>query len=94
MALVAPSIKRELSEMRFSRSFWYSRMPLANILSMGPADLAFCVAAENSSFKLLPDQKSFSKFSLSERIFLSEKSFLKMTVQLVIETVNKTNTTN
>jgi hypothetical protein len=53
--------------MRRSRSFWYSRMPLAKMRSIGPALLAFCAAAAYSSLRLVPDQKLRSKPSLSTR---------------------------
>jgi hypothetical protein len=44
MARRAPSSRAPLSVMRRSRSFWYSRMPLAKMRSMGPPRLAFWAA--------------------------------------------------
>jgi hypothetical protein len=44
MARRAPSSSVPGSVMRRSRSFWYSRMPLAKMRSIGPAFLAFCTA--------------------------------------------------
>ncbi len=62
--------------------------------SMGPANLAFCAAEENSSFRLVPDQNSRSKSSLSARVRLSEKNLRKMAAQLATDTTSSKATTN
>ena len=74
MARRAPSSRVPASVTWRSRSFWYSRMPEAKMRSIGPANLAFCAAEENRSLRLVPDQKSRSKSSLSDlRVRLSAK---------------------
>ena len=93
MARRAPSISKPLSVMRRSRSFWYSRMPLANMRSMGPDILTFCCAPANNSFRLLPDQNSRSNSSLSFFTSLSDSSLRKMAAQLMTETSISINTT-
>jgi hypothetical protein len=94
MARRAPSSNVPASLMRRSRSFWNSRMPLAKMRSMGPACLAFCVAAASRSFRLVPDQNSRSKSSLSDFTRLSANSLRKMAAQLVTETTTSSSMTS
>ncbi len=62
--------------------------------SIGPANLACWAAEENSSFRLVPDQNSRSKSSLSKRVRLSEKYLRKMAAQLAIDTTIRSSTTS
>ena len=62
--------------------------------SMGPAFLAFCAALANRSFRLVPDQNSRSKSSLSDFTRLSANSLRKMAAQLAMETLSSSNITS
>ena len=79
---------------RRSRSFWYSRMPLAKMRSIGPDSRAFWAAAANRSFRLVPDQNSRSNSSLRARVRLSEKNLRKIAAQLATDTTMRSNTTS
>ena len=57
--------------------------------SIGPAILAFCAAAEKRSFRLVPDQKSRSKSSLSVLTRLRANSLRKMAAQLAMDTTDQ-----
>ena len=94
MARRAPSSKVAASWMRRSRSFWYSRMPLAKIRSIGPARRAFCAAAANRSFRLVPDQNSRSKSSLSDFMRRKANSLRKIAAQLAIDTATSSSMTS
>ena len=61
-------------------------MPLANIRSIGPDWRALRAAAAKRSLRLVPDQKSRSKFSLSALTRISENILRKMAAQLAIDT--------
>ena len=61
---------------------------------MGPANFAFCAADEKSSFRLVPDQKSRSKSSLSERVRLRAKYLRKIAAQLATDTTMSSATTS
>jgi hypothetical protein len=82
------------SVMRRSRSFWYSRMPLAKMRSIGPAFLAFCAALAYRSFRLVPDQNSRSKSSLSAFTRFRANSLRKMAAQLATETMSSSSMTS
>jgi hypothetical protein len=69
-------------------------MPLAKMRSMGPAILAFWVAAPNNSFRLLPDQKSRSNSSFRACTRLSATSLRKMAAQLATDTPINSSTTS
>jgi len=71
--------------MRRSRSFWYSRMPLAKMRSIGPDSLAFWLAALNSSFRLVPDQNTRSNSSLRFWMRLMAVILRKIAAQLATE---------
>ncbi len=62
--------------------------------SIGPASLAFCAAAANRSFRLVPDQKSRSKSSLSEFTRLRANSLRKMAAQLATDTATSSSMTS
>ena len=94
MARRAPSSRVAASLMRRSRSFWYSRMPLAKMRSIGPPCLAFCAAAAYRSFRLVPDQKSRSNSSFCVLMFFSARSLRKMAAQLVMEPINSSSMTS
>ncbi len=94
MARRAPSSSVLASLTWRSRSFWYSRMPEAKMRSMGPANLAFCAAEANSSFRLVPDQNSRSKSSFSARMRRSAKYLRMIAAQLAIETITSSSTTS
>ncbi|MNS98851.1 hypothetical protein D3C72_1332310 [compost metagenome] len=94
MARRAPSSSVAASVTWRSRSFWYSRMPEAKMRSMGPANLAFCAAEANSSFRLVPDQNSRSKSSLSTRMRLRAKYLRMMAAQLATDTITSSSTTS
>jgi hypothetical protein len=94
MARRAPSSKVPASLMRRSRSFWYSRMPLAKMRSMGPDILAFWLAELNSSFRLVPDQKTRSNSSFRFLMRLMAPSLRTMAAQLATEMPSKISTTN
>ena len=64
-----------------------SRMPDAKMRSIGAAS-CLCPAALCSSLRLVPDQNSRSKSSLSLRTRFSPNSLPKITVQLASETIN------
>jgi hypothetical protein len=94
MARRAPSSRVPGSLMRRSRSFWYSRMPLAKMRSMGPAFLAFCTALAYRSLRLVPDQNSRSNSSFSERTRLRPNSLRKMAAQLATDTHSNSSITS
>ena len=94
MARRAPSSRVPASLMWRSRSFWYSRMPLAKMRSMGPESLAFWLAELNSSFKLVPDQKTRSNSSLRFLMRLMAPSLRTIAAQLATEMVSSSKTTS
>ncbi len=61
---------------------------------IGPACLAFCAAAANSSFRLVPDQNSRSNSSLSDFTRFSANSLRKMAAQLATETPSSNSMTS
>jgi hypothetical protein len=94
MARRAPSSSVPGSLMRRSRSFWYSRMPLAKMRSIGPPWRAFCAALAYKSFRLVPDQNSRSKSSLSVFTRRTVMSLRKIVPQLAIDTPSSSSMTS
>ncbi|MCY1559278.1 hypothetical protein D9M68_962980 [compost metagenome] len=82
-----------MSVMRRSRSFWYSRMPLAKMRSIGPPWRALCAAAAYRSLRLEPDQNSRSNASLCVFTRFRAKTLRKMAAQLMTDiTISSTTT--
>ena len=68
-------------------------MPLAKIRSVGLPSRALRTAPWYRSFRLVPDQNSFSKSSVWRRTRFSRKTLRKMAAQLMMDTLISNKTT-